>query len=162
VTPDLLKNRVLRAAPDLLPSGSVRLGSVLIEGKPWVDFNAIDLTVNLPAGNRPIAVEVRLDPGVVNFELYPHPDIDNNDGPLTYGMRGYLCEYYLPIFRHRLEELERGVKLRLDASELTGACEAGLRYLTLLRQHNRHCKSIEIVNIPCSIQQELHPFQLQT
>lgn len=162
VTPDRLPNRLLRVAPDLLPSGSARLGSVLIQGEPWFDFNATDLTVSLPAGNESVSVEVRLDPGVVNFELYPHPDIENHDGPLTYGMRGYLCEYYLPIFRHRLEELESGAKLRLDASELTGACEAGLRYLTLLRQHSRHCQTIEIVNMPSSIQQDLRPFQLQT
>jgi hypothetical protein len=103
-----------------------------------------------------------LEPGVVNFELFPYPDVEANDGVLTYGMRGYLCEYYLPIFRHRLEELESGAKLRLDASELTGACPGGLRYLTLLRQHSRHLQSLEIVNLPGSIQQDLQPFEMQT
>jgi mannose/cellobiose epimerase-like protein (N-acyl-D-glucosamine 2-epimerase family) len=162
VVPDCLPNRILRVAPDLLPAGSVRLGSVLIDGRPWFEFNATDLTVSLPEGQDSVAVEVRLEPGVVNFELFPHPNTDVNVGVLTYGMRGYLCEYYLPIFRHRLEELETGVKLRLDASELTGACPGGLRYLTLLRQHSRHLQSLEIVNLPTSIQQDLQPFAMHT
>ena len=162
VVPDRLPNRILRVAPDLLPAGSVRLGSVLIDGRPWLEFNATDLTVSLPEGQESVAIEVRLEPGVVNFELFPHPNTDANDGVLTYGMRGYLCEYYLPIFRHRLEELETGVKLRLDASELTGACPGGLRYLTLLRQHSRHLQSLDIVNLPSSIQQDLQPFAMHT
>jgi hypothetical protein len=162
VVPDRLPNRILRVAPDLLPAGSVRLGSVLIDGRPWLEFNATDLTVSLPEGQESVAIEVRLEPGVVNFELFPHPNTDANDGVLTYGMRGYLCEYYLPIFRHRLEELETGVKLRLDAIELTGACPGGLRYLTLLRQHSRHLQSLDIVNLPSSIQQDLQPFAMHT
>jgi hypothetical protein len=162
VVPDRLPNRILRVAPDLLPAGSVRLGSVLIDGRPWLEFNATDLTVSLPEGQDSVPIEVRLEPGVVNFELFPYPDVEANDGVLTYGMRGYLCEYYLPIFRHRLEELESGAKLCLDASELTGACPGGLRYLTLLRQHSRHLQSLEIVNLPGSIQQDLQPFEMQT
>jgi hypothetical protein len=140
----------------------VRLGSVLIDGKPWMEFNATDLTVSLPEGQDSVAVEVRLEPGVVNFELFPHPNTEVNDGVLTYGMRGYLCEYYLTIFRHRLEELYSGTKLLLDASELSGACPGGLRYLTLLRQHSRHSQSLEIVNLPSSIQQDLQPFVMHT
>jgi hypothetical protein len=162
VVADRLPNRILRVAPDLLPTGSVRLGSVLIQGKPWFEFNATDLTVCLPAGQDSVAIEVRLEPGVVNFELFPYPDLEANDGVLTYGMRGYLCEYYLPIFRHRLEELESGTKVLLDASELTGACPGGLRYLTLLRQHSRHLQTLKIVNLPSSLQQDLQPFELQT
>ena len=162
VVPDRLPNRILRVAPDLLPAESVRLGSVLIDGRPWLEFNTTDLTVRLPEGQDSVAIEVRLEPGVVNFELIPHPDLEANDGVLTYGMRGYLCDYYLPIFRHRLEELESGTKLCLDASELTGACPGGLRYLTLLRQHSRHLQCLEIVNLPSSLQQDLQPFELQT
>jgi mannose/cellobiose epimerase-like protein (N-acyl-D-glucosamine 2-epimerase family) len=162
VVPDRLPNRILRVAPDLLPAESVRLGSVLIDGRPWLEFNTTDLTVRLPEGQDSVAIEVRLEPGVVNFELIPYPDLEANDGVLTYGMRGYLCDYYLPIFRHRLEELESGTKLRLDASELTGACPGGLRYLTLLRQHSRHLQCLEIVNLPSSLQQDLQPFELQT
>lgn len=162
VVPDRLTDRILRVAPDLLPTGTMQLGSVLIEGAPWYEFNTTELTVSLPEGNAPVAVEVRLDPGIVNFELFPLANLVNSDEVTTFGMRGYLCEYYLPIFRHRLEELENGEKVRLDASQLTGACAGGLRYLTLLRQHSRHSQSLEIVNIPSSIQQDLQPFELQT
>ena len=109
-----------------------------------------------------MAVEVRLEPGQVNFELVPYPRSQVGDDVLTYGMRGYLCEYYLPIFRHRLEELDAELPVRLDASELTGACPGGLRYLTLLHQHHRHKHSVEIVNLPPVIRQQLEPFAVTT
>jgi hypothetical protein len=162
VVPDQLPNRSLRVAPDLLPVGSVRLGGVLIDGKPWDGFNTTELTVSLPEGCAPMAVEVRLEPGQVNFELVPYPRSQVGDDVLTYGMRGYLCEYYLPIFRHRLEELDAESPVRLDASELTGACPGGLRYLTLLHQHHRHKHSVEIVNLPAAIRQQLEPFAVTT
>jgi anti-anti-sigma regulatory factor len=43
-----LKGNVLRVAPDLLPPGSIRLEAVWINGERYADFNADDLTINLP------------------------------------------------------------------------------------------------------------------
>jgi len=60
-------------------------------------------------------VEERLEPGQVNFELVENPRSQVCDDMLTYGMRGNLFEYYMPIFRHRLEELDAESPLHLDA-----------------------------------------------
>jgi hypothetical protein len=59
----------------------------------------------------------------VNFELVENPRSQVWDDMLTYGMRGNLFEYYMPIFRHRLEELDAESPLHLDACERTGACQ---------------------------------------
>jgi len=69
------------------------------------------------------AVEMRLEPGQVNFDLVENPRSQVCDDMLSYGMRGNLFEYYMPIFRHRLEELDTESPLHLDACERTGACQ---------------------------------------
>lgn len=158
VVPDTLPNRELRVAPDLFPAGSVRLGSVLLDGSPWSEFNAADLTVRLPAGTTPMTVVVRLEPGNPGFELVPAAVASAEGDGALFIMRGYLCAYHLPIFRHCLEGLVVGSTLRLDARELTGACPEGLRYLALLFQHSRHSQRLEILHMPSSLQEDLQPF----
>ncbi|MEZ0067892.1 mannose/cellobiose epimerase-like protein (N-acyl-D-glucosamine 2-epimerase family) [Streptacidiphilus sp. MAP12-20] len=61
-TPNGLPGRVLRVSPDLLPTGSVRISSVEIEGKEHSDFDAEAMTVTLPEGDDRVKVKVRLTP----------------------------------------------------------------------------------------------------
>jgi mannose/cellobiose epimerase-like protein (N-acyl-D-glucosamine 2-epimerase family) len=60
--PGGLVGNVLRVAPDLLPPGSIRIVECEIDGAPYLDFDAVKLTVNLPElAHRP-RVRVRLGP----------------------------------------------------------------------------------------------------
>ncbi|RKN36696.1 AGE family epimerase/isomerase [Streptomyces hoynatensis] len=53
---------LLRAAPDLLPAGRVLLESVWVDGAPYQDFDARNLTVRLPRSDGRLTVRARLRP----------------------------------------------------------------------------------------------------
>ena len=55
-------NRTLRVAPDLLPAGRVELLSVEIDGKPHERFDPSGLTVQLPATDQRLTVQVVFGP----------------------------------------------------------------------------------------------------
>ena len=55
-------SRTLRVAPDLLPTGRVRLASVEIDGKPYESFDPRALTVRLPESETSLTVKVELEP----------------------------------------------------------------------------------------------------
>lgn len=52
----------LRVAPDLLPPGRVRIGSVKANGEPYTDYDAERLVVRLPDSRSALKYEVRLEP----------------------------------------------------------------------------------------------------
>ena len=52
----------MRVQPDILPQGSIRIDNVLMDGKPYGDFDAAALTINLPESEQPLQVEVRVVP----------------------------------------------------------------------------------------------------
>ncbi|HWS36236.1 MAG TPA: AGE family epimerase/isomerase [Actinoplanes sp.] len=54
--------RLLRVAPDILPSGSFRLEKVEIDGKPYEVFDAQNAIVELPASTESLSVKVQLVP----------------------------------------------------------------------------------------------------
>lgn len=56
------KDNILRVQPDILPTGSVRLTEVWIDGKEWKHFDAEKLTVQLPAVEYRPKVKVVLTP----------------------------------------------------------------------------------------------------
>ncbi len=59
--PNGFPDGILRVSPDILPAGRVRISSVEIEGKPYDNFDAENLTVSLPAAEKPVKVKVRLE-----------------------------------------------------------------------------------------------------
>ena len=60
--PDGFKDRILRVSPDVLPSGSVKLTAVEIDGRPHNDFDADALSVKLPEARQSLRVKVTLTP----------------------------------------------------------------------------------------------------
>jgi mannose/cellobiose epimerase-like protein (N-acyl-D-glucosamine 2-epimerase family) len=60
--PGAWKHDTLRVAPDILPAGSVTIGAVWIDDKPYSQFEPGRLTVKLPTTSNPIKVKVRLEP----------------------------------------------------------------------------------------------------
>jgi len=60
--PHAFKRNILRVSPDILPKGSIRIGSVWVDGRPYQDFDAERLTVKLPDTSEQVRVKVRIDP----------------------------------------------------------------------------------------------------
>ena len=122
-------DRTLRVAPDLLPAGSVRLESVTVDGKPYADFDADALTVQLPASDVALRVQVRLVPA----EGMEHFGITVSGDRMT--LSGDLDNRAAPYFRVKLANLiaanPKGVTL--DMQDLTVLSKAALRALAFER-----------------------------
>ena len=122
-------DRTLRVAPDLLPAGSVRLESVSVDGKPYADFDADALTVQLPASDVALRVQVRLVPA----EGMEHFGITVSGDRMT--LSGDLDNRAAPYFRVKLANLiaanPKGVTL--DMQDLTVLSKAALRALAFER-----------------------------
>lgn len=53
----------LKVSPDLLPKGSIKINNVWVDGNPWKNFNAENLTVDLPNVDYRPKVQVEIIPG---------------------------------------------------------------------------------------------------
>ena len=53
---------ILRIAPDILPEGAVKITEVSVDNKPWNNYNADALTVELPNLNYRPKIRVRIEP----------------------------------------------------------------------------------------------------
>lgn len=60
--PGGFKDNILRVAPDILPQGSIAIGEIKIDGKPYSNFDATGLTVKLPDTRNEVKVEVKIIP----------------------------------------------------------------------------------------------------
>ncbi|NEO57232.1 MAG: N-acyl-D-glucosamine 2-epimerase [Okeania sp. SIO3B5] len=55
-------DNILRVSPDILPPGSIKIGSVEIDGSPYSDFDAEKLSVKLPDTKERVKVKVNIVP----------------------------------------------------------------------------------------------------
>ncbi|MDT0306627.1 AGE family epimerase/isomerase [Streptomyces sp. DSM 44917] len=53
---------LLRVAPDVFPHGTLTLDSVTVDGAPYADFDAAELTVRLPESSQPLLVKATVRP----------------------------------------------------------------------------------------------------
>jgi mannose/cellobiose epimerase-like protein (N-acyl-D-glucosamine 2-epimerase family) len=60
--PNGFKGRILRVAPDMLPSGCVRIASCTVDGDSYDNYNANMLFVNLPDSEKRLRIKVTLTP----------------------------------------------------------------------------------------------------
>ncbi len=60
--PNAFPGRILRVSPDILPTGSIYIQSVEIDGVPYRYFDADALTVRLPETDKQVRVKVRVAP----------------------------------------------------------------------------------------------------
>jgi mannose/cellobiose epimerase-like protein (N-acyl-D-glucosamine 2-epimerase family) len=60
--PGGFKRNTLRVSPDILPPGSIRIGAVWVDDKPYNNFDAGALTVKLPDTKKQVRVKVQLEP----------------------------------------------------------------------------------------------------
>ena len=67
--PGVLPDNTLRVSPDILPPGSIRIGEVEVDGKPYADFDADELTVHVPDDKKRHKIRVRVVPTIDPFEV---------------------------------------------------------------------------------------------
>jgi len=60
--PTNFKDNIMHVEPDILPPGSISIGSVEIDGVPYTDFDATALTVKLPQTDQRVKVKVTIVP----------------------------------------------------------------------------------------------------
>ena len=155
VIPNQLLNRRLHVSPDLLPAGKIKISSALANNQVISSYNSNELWVELPAGDQPLSIKIKLDAQAVNFELREINNANPNSSDKSFYLEGYLCETFLHHFRSRMESLANVDIIQLDATGLQGSCPQGLRYLSLLSQHNRSNGEVRLINLSEQLQKEI-------
>jgi mannose/cellobiose epimerase-like protein (N-acyl-D-glucosamine 2-epimerase family)/anti-anti-sigma regulatory factor len=132
--PGAFAGNVLRVAPDLLPPGSVKIDSVTVDGQPYTEFDAEALTVQIPPGNEPVAIKVRLVPtsGLAHFSS----ELEVKGREAVVKLDGDLDASALPFMRRTLEDIlvAAPAKVTIDCSDLHAMSAAGARALIYGRQ----------------------------
>ncbi len=147
--PGVLKDNILRVQPDILPSGSVRLEAVWINGEPYKDFDADAMTVKLPTaleqrapGQRPpwagnpvpvgganLNVHVRLVPSSRQFDAI----LDSANDIVQLALYGDLNDAAEPAFKMQLDKIvatnPRCVVMRMESLQtLSKECARALSF----------------------------------
>jgi anti-anti-sigma factor len=101
--PGAFKDNILRVAPDLLPKGSIKIGSVTVNGEDYSDFDAEGLTVTIPPAKEAVKIKVRIIPtqGLDHF----NSSIEVKDNTATITLAGDLDARAIPFFRSNLEKV---------------------------------------------------------
>lgn len=60
--PNGFKNNILRVSPDILPANSVFIEECFIDDEPYTNFDADNLTVQLPQTDKQVKVKVKISP----------------------------------------------------------------------------------------------------
>ena len=132
--PGAFADNLLRVAPDLLPSGSIRIESVEIDGKPYDKFDADGLSVVLPEADHAVRVKVRLVPtsGLEHFTA----TATVADKTATLVLTGEFDARALPELRAATDIVLAALPdtLLVDVSGLSKMSAEGARLLAFLRQ----------------------------
>jgi anti-anti-sigma factor len=150
-TPNSLEDRILRVAPDLLPVGSIEIESVTIDGVSYSDFNAAELSINLPVSDVPVKVKVTIVPtvGLAHFNVTSTVSSDK----ITLKLTGSLDSHGIPFLR---EELENVIQAQpkffvLDVTSLTQISALGMRALIFAKQKLATEESMIIVGASAEV-----------
>lgn len=131
--PKNLKDNILRVAPDILPSGSIKIESVTINGEDYHNFNAEDLTVKLPETNERVKVCVRIVPtsGLSHFSAEAAFDANDN---ATIVLSGSLDAHAIHHFRKELAKVYSSRSLTIEMGGLDYLSPDGARAIVFARQ----------------------------
>jgi anti-anti-sigma factor len=132
-TAGVLPHDTLRVSPDILPTGSVAIGQVWINGKEVRDFDAKALTVKLPSTGGRLKVRVRLVPASVKFSI---DLLEVTGGVATVTLAGTLDPDNVATFRAQLDATakKRAKSLVLQVEDLESLCEEAVRTLAFVKQ----------------------------
>ena len=130
--PGDLPGDILRVSPDILPPGSIRIGEVEVDGKPYADFDADELTVHLPEGKKRVKIRVRVVPTVDPFEVRTEFTGDIAEMTLT----GKLDTSTFSVFQTEVETVlaKKPKRLVLMLADLDSIANVGIRVLLFARQ----------------------------
>ena len=130
--PGDLPNNILRVSPDILPPGSIRIGEVEVDGKPYADFDADGLTVHVPDDKERHKIRVRVVPTIDPFEVHTKFDGDVAEMTLT----GKLDMSTFAVFQTEVESVlaKKPSRLVLNLQDLDSIANVGIRVLLFARQ----------------------------
>jgi len=133
--PGAFGNNTLRVAPDILPKGSVRLDQVWINGEPYKDFDAEELTVKLPSSSTDLKVQVRIAPTQLADSFYVAQETTNGVAKVT--LSGQLQPRSAYAFK---AELDRAIaqnprRLVLVMNDLYSISPEGVRVVVFCSEH---------------------------
>jgi len=122
-------DRTLRVLPDLLPAGSVQIGAVTLDGKPYEDYDSEQMIVRLPESDRAIKVVVHIVPR----EGMEHFAVELQDSQLT--LSGDLDPRALSYFRSKLTDaiIANPDQLTIDVSAVNSMCKPAARAIAFER-----------------------------
>ncbi|MGV9345909.1 AGE family epimerase/isomerase [Streptomyces spiralis] len=145
--PDDLPDRVLRVAPDLLPTGSVELTRVWLDDLPYHNFDAKDLTVRLPEGAEPVRVRVELEPAQIRLRM--RSEFDGQTAHIS--CHGVIDAAELGKFRRVLGEVMAADPRRVEfhLCEVTQMCRPAIN--ELLFQRTKAGLDVDFVIVGCAL-----------
>jgi anti-anti-sigma factor len=94
-------DNMLRVAPDLLPPGSVRISEVWLDEQQYFDFDAENLTIQLPSSQDELKVRVRVIPTQVLFDA---TILETTQDTATIFLSGVLDASAVEIWQKALEK----------------------------------------------------------
>jgi anti-anti-sigma regulatory factor len=155
--PGAWPDKKLRVAPDLLPSGSVELAEVWIDGKSYLDFDRKNLVVNLPDSERAVRVRVRIEPAGLGFSA----DLISYEQSIALlALDGDLTRCKLPILKKEVEKIQ-GVKgITLDMSNLKSIDDTGWNYLLFTAQQRGPDFKFQLKGLNAAVAQGLKDAEL--
>jgi anti-anti-sigma factor len=130
--PGNLKDNILRVSPDILPPGSIRIGEVEVDGKPYADFDADGLTVHVPDGKDRVKIKVKIVPTIDPFAV--STKFVGNVAEMT--LSGKLDTSTFGIFQNEVEAVlaKKPSRLVLNLQDLDSIANVGIRVLLFARQ----------------------------
>ncbi len=145
--PGGFKDNILRVGPDILPPGSIRIGEVWINGQPYFDFDADNLSIKLPSTQNELKVRVRVLPTQVFFDATL---LEVTEGTAKISLTGLLDASAVPLLQ---EELEKATaqpvkRLVLLLQDLKCISSTGLRALILTKQKLGSDVDLYVVGAP--------------
>jgi anti-anti-sigma factor len=131
--PGGFENNILRVQPDILPTDSVHIGQVWINGQPYYDFDPDGLTVKLPVSQEDIKVRVRLLPVKVFFDA---TCLETTPDTVKISLKGLFDASAIGILEEELQAATNGHidRVILELGDLESITSAGLRALVFIKQ----------------------------
>ena len=131
--PDDLKDNILRVSPDILPPKSIVINKVLIDGQSHPDFDAEELTIQLPSGKKPVKVKVTLVPSDLSFYARL---LETTEDAIKIALGGSLDRKSIPILEKEIddalkESTQRFIFLLQDLDFISAE---GMRSLVFFKQ----------------------------
>jgi mannose/cellobiose epimerase-like protein (N-acyl-D-glucosamine 2-epimerase family) len=154
--PGAFKDNILRVAPDMLPKGSIKIESVTIDGKDYNDFDAENLTVNIPPADDQVKIVVRIAPTEGLSHFTAHCTVDKGVATLT--LAGDADHMALPTLQAKLQEViaAQPDSLTIRVKELKTLTPAAIRALIFGKQKLRTDEDVQIIGANKTVKDALN------